>query len=47
MSGDYAEFETTMAEQFIDNWRRYLAGEPLHNLVDKRLGFAAPPGANA
>ena len=42
MSGDYAEFEDTMAEQFIDNWRRYRAGEKLFNLVDKRLGFAAP-----
>ena len=30
-----------MAGQFIDNWRRYRAGEALHNLVDKRLGFAA------
>ncbi|MCG6890608.1 MAG: D-2-hydroxyacid dehydrogenase [Gammaproteobacteria bacterium] len=40
MSGDYAEFETTMAAQFIENWRRYLAGEALLNRVDKRLGFA-------
>jgi hypothetical protein len=40
MSGDYAEFESTMADQFIDNWRRYLGGESLLNLVDKRLGFA-------
>jgi phosphoglycerate dehydrogenase-like enzyme len=42
MSGDYAEFEAAMADQFVDNWARYLAGEPLCNLVDKRLGFAAP-----
>jgi phosphoglycerate dehydrogenase-like enzyme len=41
MSGDYAEFETTMADQFIENWGRYLAGEALFNRVDKRLGFAA------
>ena len=41
MSGDYAEFETAMADQFIDNWRRYRSGEPLLNLVDKSLGFAA------
>ena len=40
MSGDYAEFEGTMADQFIENWRRYLDGESLMNLVDKRLGFA-------
>jgi len=41
MSGDYAEFESIMADQFIDNWKRYLAGETLFNRVDKRLGFAA------
>lgn len=41
MSGDYAEFEDTMADQFMDNWTRYLAGEPLRNLVDKQLGFVA------
>jgi len=42
MSGDYAEFEETMADQFIENWRRYRAGEALLNQVDKRLGFAKP-----
>lgn len=26
-------------ELFIDNWRRYLAGESLTNLVDKRAGY--------
>ena len=41
MSGDYAEFEAAMADQFIDNWQRFVAAESLHNLVDKRLGFAA------
>jgi len=40
MSGDFAEFENTMAAQFIENWQRYLAGESLFNLVDKHLGFA-------
>jgi phosphoglycerate dehydrogenase-like enzyme len=40
MSGDYAEFEDTMADQFIENWRRYLDGESLLNMVDKRLGLA-------
>ena len=42
MSGDYAEFENAMAQQFLHNWARYLNGETLDNLVDKRLGFAAP-----
>jgi len=42
MSGDYAEFESAMAQQFLQNWARYRNGESLLNLVDKRLGFAAP-----
>jgi phosphoglycerate dehydrogenase-like enzyme len=46
MSGDYVEFENTLADQFIDNWGRYLAGETLFNLVDKRLGFAAKSATN-
>jgi phosphoglycerate dehydrogenase-like enzyme len=43
MSGDYIEFESAMADQFMVNWARYLAGEPLLNLVDKKLGFV--PGS--
>ncbi len=39
MSGDYVEYEADMAAQFIDNWKRFLAGEPLANRVDKQLGF--------
>ncbi len=46
MSGDYVEFENTMADQFIENWGRYLAGKTLFNLVDKRLGFAAQTAPN-
>jgi phosphoglycerate dehydrogenase-like enzyme len=26
-------------ELFLDNWRRYLGGAPLRNLVDKRAGY--------
>jgi len=32
-----------MTEFFCDNIRRYLRGEALRNLVDKRLGFPEPP----
>ena len=31
-----------MTDFFCDNLGRYLAGRPLRNLVDKRLGFPAP-----
>lgn len=34
-----------MTEFFCDNLRRYLRGEPLRNLVDKRLGFPEPPAS--
>lgn len=42
MSGDAEDYRTRVAEQFIDNLRRFAAGRPLNNLVDKALGFAAP-----
>lgn len=34
-----------MTNFFCENLRRWLNGEPLKNLVDKRLGFPVPPGA--
>jgi len=43
MSGDYAEYEAAMADQFMANWVRYLAGESLLNVVDKKLGFVSSP----
>jgi len=39
MSSYYAEYEEDMANQFIDNFARFKAGEPLVNVVDKDLGF--------
>ena len=39
MSGDYKEHQVAVADVFIENFRRYRAGEPLENVVDKRLGF--------
>lgn len=39
MSGDFDGYEEVMMGQFIDNWRRYAAGEQLANRVDKKLGF--------
>lgn len=39
LSGDAAGWRDALAAQFVDNARRFLAGEPLRNVVDKRLGF--------
>ena len=41
MSGDFHGHKATMAEVFIENFHRYRAGEPLVNVVDKRLGFVS------
>lgn len=38
-SGDVEGWESDFAAVFYDNLRRYLRGEPLRNVVDKRLGF--------
>lgn len=39
MSGDVVGFRDTLAAQFADNARRWLAGRPLLNVVDKKLGY--------
>lgn len=39
MSGDYDEWKPDMVQDFLANLERFLAGEPLANVVDKRLGF--------
>jgi phosphoglycerate dehydrogenase-like enzyme len=44
MSGDVVGWRETLAAQFADNVRRWVAGEPLVNIVDKRLGYI-PGGA--
>ena len=41
MSGDYYGWDSDVAALFIDNFRRYRAGEPLRNMIDKQHGFAA------
>jgi len=44
MSGDYIGWLDTLADVFTANFERWREGEPLHNLVDKQLGYvpAAP-----
>jgi phosphoglycerate dehydrogenase-like enzyme len=39
VGGQFAHRIDQMTDFFCENLRRYLAGEPLNNLVDKRLGF--------
>ena len=39
MSGDFHGHKAAMAKVFIENFRRWRAGEPLLNVVDKGLGF--------
>ena len=39
IGGDERDTLRRMADIFRDNLRRYLAGEPLVNVVDKRLGY--------
>lgn len=43
MSGDVAGWRDSLARQFLDNAERWLAGAPLGNVVDTRLGFAQSP----
>ncbi|MBI2238271.1 MAG: D-2-hydroxyacid dehydrogenase, partial [Actinobacteria bacterium] len=39
MSGDFAGWERAVVEVFVDNLGRWVRGEPLRNVVDKRLGY--------
>ena len=45
MSGDVVGWRDTLAHQFVANAERWLAGEPLENVVDKELGYV-PGGAS-
>jgi phosphoglycerate dehydrogenase-like enzyme len=39
MSGDFRGWEQALTSLFTDQLRRWQAGQPLRNVVDKRLGF--------
>lgn len=43
MSGDTVGWRDALAEQFMDNFDRWAAGEPLLNVVDKKLGYVPVP----
>ncbi|GAA5120806.1 D-2-hydroxyacid dehydrogenase [Haloechinothrix salitolerans] len=44
MSGDVVGWKDTLAELFVANFEKWLAGERLDNVVDKKLGYV-PMGA--
>jgi phosphoglycerate dehydrogenase-like enzyme len=39
-AGDHVGWEADVVALFVDNLRRFVAGEPLRNVVDLRLGYA-------
>jgi phosphoglycerate dehydrogenase-like enzyme len=39
ISGDLPDWEELVVEVFVDNLRRFVAGEPLRNRVDVHAGF--------
>ncbi len=41
IGGDVADTPAAFARAFLANLRRYIAGEPLENVVDKHLGFVS------
>jgi phosphoglycerate dehydrogenase-like enzyme len=43
MAGDFAGWREELVELFVENLERYLTGQPLRNVVDKRLGFVPGP----
>lgn len=39
MSGDFVDYPRALADSFLENFRRFTAGEPLLNVVDKTQGY--------
>jgi phosphoglycerate dehydrogenase-like enzyme len=39
MAGDFAGWQRALGEQFVENYRRWQRGDPLHNVVDKNKGY--------
>jgi phosphoglycerate dehydrogenase-like enzyme len=48
MSGDFLGWKSALVDLFVDNFRRWISGRPLRNVVDKRLGYpTGDPAAEA
>lgn len=43
MSGDFVGWRNILVERFIENFERWRTGRPLHNIVDKKLGYVPSP----
>lgn len=43
MSGDFVGWRDVLARRFVDNFVRWVSGEPLRDVVDKRLGYVPTP----
>ena len=39
MSGDFHEHGEVVAAAFFENLKRYRSGEPMLNMIDKKVGF--------
>lgn len=44
MAGDFIGWREALSEQFIANFRRWQAGEPLFNVIDKSRGYGTVGG---
>ncbi|MGO4146409.1 D-2-hydroxyacid dehydrogenase [Paenarthrobacter sp. YAF11_1] len=45
MSGDTEDYLDDLGKLFVANLQRFSRGQPLHNVVDKKLGFVPAPSA--
>lgn len=43
MAGDFVGWREVLAGRFVDNFHRWVRGEPLESVVDKRLGYVPGP----
>jgi phosphoglycerate dehydrogenase-like enzyme len=43
MSGDFEGWLAAVVQLFVENLRRFVAGRPLMNVVDKREGYVVEP----
>lgn len=47
MAGDFIGWTRALSELFLENYRRWLEGRPLLNVVDKERGYVVEPGGRS